>query len=208
MSIITKIEGCKKHKNRVNIFVDEKFFCAVFDEVCHKEKLKVGQEIDEEKISQILSREEQQKCDQTAVKYLSRFYKSKSEVKAYLLKKGFLEDCANKTIAKCEEYGYLNDQNFAKNFTLSKMHTCSKKQIEFELKNKGIDKWQSAEFLDKVDEEQTINYLALKYFKSREKSYENITKFKASLFRKGFSYEKINGVCAKIFEGSDQDDWD
>ena len=49
MAIITKIEE-QKNKKRVNIFVDDAFFCGLNKETAVVFKLKVGSEIDEELI--------------------------------------------------------------------------------------------------------------------------------------------------------------
>ena len=46
MAIITKIEAQKKNDDRVNIYVDEKFFMAIYKELVFSFNLKKGQEID------------------------------------------------------------------------------------------------------------------------------------------------------------------
>ena len=46
MAVITKIEQ-QKNKARVNIFVDDAFFCGLLKETAVIFKLKVGKEIDE-----------------------------------------------------------------------------------------------------------------------------------------------------------------
>ena len=51
MSVITKIET-QKNKSRVNIFIDDSFFCGLNKETAVIFGLKVGKEIDEESLRQ------------------------------------------------------------------------------------------------------------------------------------------------------------
>lgn len=201
MGKISKIEVCKKNKNRVNIYVDDSFFHAVFDEVCAKNKLAEGKEIDEKKLLKILSEEEQQKCDMASVKYLSKFLKTTKELKKYLQKKGFEENVAKNSIKKCVDYGYLNDENFTKSYINAKKNTCSSKQIAFELSKKGI---KNAE-INKENDLFAIKNLAEKNFRKKEANFENLTKFKANLFRKGFKFEDINTALAEF--GGESESW-
>ncbi|MDX5667654.1 hypothetical protein SIK42_09055 [Clostridioides difficile] len=48
MGIITKIEQQKRNDDRVNIYVDDKFFIAIFKELVYTFNLKKGNEINEE----------------------------------------------------------------------------------------------------------------------------------------------------------------
>ena len=57
MAKITKIEG-QKNKARVNIFVDEAFFCGLEKETAIIFGLKVGSEVDEGKLSKAIAESE------------------------------------------------------------------------------------------------------------------------------------------------------
>ena len=55
MAVITKIEAQKRKEDRVNIYVDEKFFMAIYKELVFTFNLKKGDNIDEEYLNKILS---------------------------------------------------------------------------------------------------------------------------------------------------------
>ena len=57
MPVITKIEVQKKNQDRVNIYVDENFFMAIYKELVFTFNLKKGDIIEEENLRQILKDE-------------------------------------------------------------------------------------------------------------------------------------------------------
>ena len=68
MGIITKIESQKKRDDRVNIYVDEKFFMAIYKELVFTFNLKKGQEIDPNNLKSILDNEMYMKAKNKALK--------------------------------------------------------------------------------------------------------------------------------------------
>ena len=54
-NLVTKIEVQKKNKERVNIFVNEEFFIACDMSLVYMQGIKKGEEIDKEKINNIIS---------------------------------------------------------------------------------------------------------------------------------------------------------
>ena len=145
--------------------------------------------------------EELDKACTLAVNYLSRYYKTKSELGAYLTKKKVSKDIIDKVATKCEEYGYLNDNSYAQNFADFKKNSHSARQIRFELLRKGVDEKivDTLEFDDKT----AIKNLANKYMAKKEKTKENELKLKNFLARKGFKYDDIKSVT-----GETDENWD
>ena len=71
MAIITKIEQQKSNEDRVNIYVDDKYFPAIFKELVFSFNLKKGDEIDENYLKSILSDEMYIKAKNKALNILS-----------------------------------------------------------------------------------------------------------------------------------------
>lgn len=133
-----------------------------------------------------------------AAGYLSRYSKTKAELKEYLKKKKIEEKYIDSVAAKCEEYGYLNDKSFAKNYVEFKGKSHSERQIKFNLLRKGIDE-DVVSGLDFDDAAATLR-LAQKFFAKKERTSENILKLKSSLARKGFGFEDINRAVSLVLE--------
>ena len=91
MAIITKIEAQKKNDDRVNIYVDEKFFMAIYKELVFRFNLKKGQEIDTENLKTILNDEIYMKTQHKALNILSKASQSEKKIRQKL-SKDFEED--------------------------------------------------------------------------------------------------------------------
>jgi len=72
MAIITKLEIQKKNEDRVNIYVDEKYFVAVFKELIYSFNLKKGDTIDEESLKEMLDKEMFIKAKNKALHVITR----------------------------------------------------------------------------------------------------------------------------------------
>ena len=91
MSKITSLSIQKNNKNRVNVFIDEEFYAGVSVESVYKYSLKVGMEIEKEKLAQLISENEKADAINKATAYISKTIKTKRQVKDYLLKKGIVK---------------------------------------------------------------------------------------------------------------------
>ena len=85
---ITKIEIQKKNKNRVNLYLDEEFYCGLSLETIMKNHLKEGFEINENQIEFLKTETEREVALSKAVGYISKCQKTKKEILKYLLSKG------------------------------------------------------------------------------------------------------------------------
>ena len=81
MGIITKIESQKKRDDRVNIYVDEKFFMAIYKELVFTFNLKKGQEIDPNNLKSILDNEMYIKAKNKALSILSKAIRKTNKTK-------------------------------------------------------------------------------------------------------------------------------
>ena len=209
MGIVTKVEVCKKNKNRVNVFVDDEFFMSSFLEVAYLNKIKVGTKIDEANLKKIILDEEIAKANSYAIKLLSKFIKSEAEVKQKLTERGYSPETIEAVMQKLKEYGYVNDKQFAINYLNSNQHLKSKLVIKQQLKQKGI----STEIIDNLKffseiELNTATTLANKWFKNKEHTKENLFKLNNYLYGKGFSSEICKRAMSMVdntFEMEDED---
>ncbi len=200
MGTITKVEICKKNKNRVNIFVDDEFFMSSFLEVAYLNKLKVGVEIDEQNLKKLISDEEVAKANSYAIKLLSKFIKTEAEVKNKLQERGYSPETVEVVTKKLKEYGYINDKLFAENYKNTYACSKSKMVIKQQLKIKGvsgsiIDELQ----FDENSEIETATHLATKWLKNKEYTKENYFKLLNFLYGKGFSRNVCTKTLSKFF---------
>lgn len=200
MSKITKIET-QKNKSRVNIFVDDSFFCGLNKETAIIYGLKESLEINEEKLKRAIFESEVKSAFEKALDYLSRRMYSKKELFDKLTQKGFAKEVVQQAIEKLENYHYVDDRLFAKQFVQSNQK-LSKRILTGKLFQKGV----SNDIIDEILEERTDDeeyelclIQAKKYLKSKEVlTLNDLKKMQANLARKGFGFDNINKVCREL----------
>ena len=202
MAVITKIEE-QKNKKRVNIFVDNAFFCGLNKETAILFRLKENSEIDENTLKTAIFESEVKSAFEKAIDYISSRIHTKKELFDKLFKKGFEKKVIDSAIFKLEEYNYVNDELFAKTF-VQENYKYSKKMLENKLKQKGVSSeiiFNVLELNTDEKEEELCEKQLKKLLKSKNKndfSKEELQKIYMSLFRKGFEFDLIKKVCRKV----------
>ena len=102
MAVITKIEE-QKNKKRVNIFVDNAFFCGLNKETAILFRLKENSEIDENTLKNAIFESEVKSAFEKAIDYISSRIHTKKELFDKLFKKGFEKKVVDSAIFKLEE---------------------------------------------------------------------------------------------------------
>ena len=205
MGIITKIED-QKNKKRFNIFVDDAFFCGLLKEVAVLARLKVGLEIDECRLIELIFESEVKMAFEKASTYLASREHSKKEIYNKLLIKGYEKNVILKAIEKLEEYHYVDDEQFARHF-VEQNSKYSRDMLEIKLKQKGIDAEHIKNALSLVeddDEYSLCEKYIRKYISTKDIEKDGIKeKLIASLLRKGFKYEVIKSILNKFLNDND-----
>lgn len=206
MSKITKIEVCKRNKERVNIYIDEDFAFAIDAELVYKYNIKVDKEIDVAKLSVIAKEEEFSKCKNLALKIIGRSYKTQSEIKKKLLEKEYSEEVVLKVIDFLKEYNFIDDYTFVKMYIKDRIVNQGKNKIKYSLVTKGVDKTliENA-FLEldtTEDEEEKAFILGKKKYESLSKRESDKIKLKNKVIRyligRGYDYAISKEVYSKI----------
>lgn len=201
MPKITCISIQQKNKNRCNLFVDEQFFASLSLELVYKYRLKEGQDIEPDKLNDIISKNERQDALVKATNYIAKAIKTKRQVKDYLLKKGYSEEIAYYCIDKLKEYKYIDDVDYSKRFINSYSSNQGKKLLEYKLIEKGVKKQdiECAFENSEVDYLQNAISVAKKYLKNKELNFETKAKAYRYLISKGFSYDEANSALSQFF---------
>ena len=212
MAVITKIEAQKRKEDRVNIYVDEKFFMAIYKELVFTFNLKKGDNIDEEYLKKILKDEMFLKGKNKALNILSKASQSEKKIREKL-NEDFEEDTVDDVIDFLKKYNFINDGELASKIvnTNVNLNKYGKNKIKQNLYNKGIEKSAIDEAISEIDynaEFENALYLAQKRYdrvknEDPKKAYAKVANH---LAYKGFNYDIIKSVLNKIFK-SDYNDY-
>lgn len=211
MAVITKIEAQKRKEDRVNIYVDEKFFMAIYKELVFTFNLKKGDNIDEEYLNKILKDEMFLKGKNKALNILSKASQSEKKIREKL-NEDFEEDTIDDVIDFLKKYNFINDGELASKIvnTNVNLNKYGKNKIKQNLYNKGIEKSAIDEAISEIDydaEFENALYLAQKRYdrvknEDPKKAYAKIANH---LAYKGFNYDIIKSVLNKIFKNDYND---
>jgi len=132
-----------------------------------------------------------------ALRLLERKDYSRKELENRLLKDGYEPELAEEIIAYVDSYHYLDDARVAENYIRGRKSYKSKRELQYLLKQKGIDEEDIFNAMEEnyTDEEEAILRFLRKFHADEEcideMTYEEKQKVAAKLYRKGFEQDKI-----------------
>ena len=197
MSTITAIEYQKNNKNKVNLYVDGEFKCGLTAETAVVARLKKGQELSEEKLTELLTTSEAQIAFDKSLNYISKSGKTAYQVKQYLVQKGFAPQAADSALQKLKDYNYVDDEQYAAQYVAQGKPTKGAIRLKQELMLKGVEKSvieQALSALDQEETEQNALRVAEKFLKNKPLDVSTAAKINRHLLGRGFDYETAGAV--------------
>lgn len=206
MKKITDITPQKKCPTRCNIYLDNSFYCGMELETVMRNRLKIGELIDENRLDEMQAESESLKALDKALNFIARSQKTKKQVKEYLFKKGYTEATVNVVLDKMSAYKFVNDQNYANDYVKFASKNKGKRLIEVELLKKGVSKKEIDEAINGVEDQTDVAIsIAEKYLRGKEKTKEISFKCYRYLISKGFEYDVAKSATDKIIKNEDED---
>ena len=209
MAIITKIEQQKKNQDRVNIYVNDEFFTAIYKELVFTFNLKKGDEIDENNLKTILDDEMYLKAKNKALNILSKADQSEKKIREKL-HDDFEESTIDKVIEFLKRNKFIDDNLLAQKIvnTNLNLNKCGKNRIKQNLYNKGLDASSIIEAMSEIDSDiefENAMHLAKKRYErvKNEDSRKIYQKLSQHLAYKGFDYDIIKRVLNKLLSNDD-----
>ena len=130
---------------------------------------------------------------------------SQGRTQAEMIKKlkddGYSQSVTERVLSFLQEYHFIDDNAYTENYIHLNKGIKSKRQITYELQQKGVDRDQIRQMLEEnpVDEEETVRALLKKKTGGRiPEDKKEIQKLAAFLGRKGFSFEVISRVLRDV----------
>ena len=201
MKKITAIEVQKKSPHRVNIYLDGEFAFGLARIVAAW--LRVGLELDEEKIKRLQIEDARERAIQQAMLFLSYRARSESEIRKNLQKHEIPDEVIEQTLERLRQDGLANDNQFAHAWVENRnaLRPRSRRMMAMELKQKGLDEEAVTSAVESVDD-GALAYEAASKRAARLNELEwNEFRRKLSgyLTRRGFSYSVIAPVVTRVW---------
>lgn len=196
-----KISHTKGRGKKIHIFVDDEYTITTDIDFWTEHFFKDGQEITEEQWQEICNGIYYKKAVDKCYDLLSRRDHSVKELKTKLLRT-VDEENADRAIEKMIDYGYLDDEKYAKNLVkyLSETKRMSKNHIKQEMYKRGVPNDIIAYTLEDTEIDNVSAVVDLIFTKYRNKldAQDGNKKVIAALMRKGFSYSDIREAFERI----------
>lgn len=202
MGRITALKAQMRNRQRVNVFIDGEYRCALYQITAAW--LGVGQEISDEQIAGLLEKDGREAAMQQAMRLLERRERTTAEIRHRLNERGFTEENIAYVLERLRETGLVNDSRFAQRFVESREHARprSRRALTVELRQRGLSDSEISDAVGVVNEDDAAYRVAVK--QSRKLQALEWSEFRqklgAFLARRGFDYEIIASVVRRVWE--------
>ncbi|MEW9502047.1 recombination regulator RecX [Jeotgalibacillus marinus] len=213
MPIITKITQQKRSNERYNIFLDGTYAFSVDEEVLARNQLSKNKELTDFDIGEIQYEDEIRKGFNKALVYLSYRMRSEYEIVLHLREHEMGDACIEEIMHKLRQYGYVNDEDYAKAFVNTQLRTSDKgpRHMGNGLKEKGVAPQITEAILEQIRVEEwqeRAEQVIEKVIKKNPKQSKMQIKKKGedTLSRKGYSGSVVSNVLANLTIERDKDE--
>ncbi|MEG0107829.1 MAG: RecX family transcriptional regulator, partial [Lachnospiraceae bacterium] len=135
---ITKIEPIVKTKFK--IYIDETFAFVLYKGELSRYHIKEGEDIEEALFYKIKKEVVLKRGKLRAMHLLSQMDRSESQLRDKLKQNYYTEDMITAVMEYVKSFGYINDQEYARRYVENKKSVKSRKELQFLLYQKGINK--------------------------------------------------------------------
>lgn len=203
MKKITDIQPQQKNKKRVNLFLDDEFFCGLDAFVAASMRLKIGDEVDETRLKEAIAEDESRRAFDKLLSLSAISPRSEKQLRDALYKKEFSAVAVDYALNKAKEYGYINDAEWARMYVESRRGKYGVYALRHGLIEAGVARRIIDELLDYDDTEDAVR-AAEKYLRTRN----NVSpqKLYAHLYSKGYSSDAAQGAVSRCLD--DREDMD
>ena len=205
MPEITDIAPQVKDKDRCSVYVDGRFYCGLKLETAVKHRLKVGDQIELSKLDEMQLENEKSQALDKAMTHLTHSMKTEKDIRDFLKKKGYVEAVADYAAEKLKEYGFLDDEEYCRQYAASAGKTKGPRLIAYELKRRGAREESIQAALSELSGEAEAAAAALKkYMRGKEFTKENLSKAYRHLMSRGFDYDTAKEALSSLGEGDEE----
>ena len=193
-------------KRRSRVLTDEELTFVLYRGELRKYEVEEGGQLPSSVYDQILREVLFKRAKERCLYLLKARDRTEQEIRKRLAEGCYPEEAIEHTVAFLKEYRFVDDENYGRNYIRVHGGRKSRRQLEFELQNKGLDREKIGLLLEEgeVDEKEPIRrYLKKKGYVKEATTPKERARLAASLARKGFSFDEIYQVMGEEQSGGD-----
>ena len=199
---ITALRLQKHNHQRINVYLDGEYAFGLARIVTAW--LQVGQEISDEKITQLQSEDTREAAYQRALKSISYRPRTEIEIRRNLAAHALSKENIDYVVERLKRSGLINDTSYAQDWVESRAanHPRSRRSLAYELEQRGIDTEIIAQTLDTIDDEEMAYQAALS--RARKLNQLEWKAFLRKMYRylsqRGFNHEISSQAISRVWE--------
>ena len=185
-------------KKRVKIYVDGEFAFVLYKGELSEYGIRNGMDISDSKYEEITLDLLPKRATKRAMALLQKRDYTESKLRSKLAEGLYDNTAIDAAIDYVKSFHYLDDDRFVRDYVAYYMESRSKKRIEQDLLQKGINKDLAQSIISEVyeqsDEDEELKQIQLllqKKHYSDEMEYTDKQKVMAFLLRRGYEMEKV-----------------
>lgn len=199
---MTVTEIVPMDKRRSKVILDEDFTLVLYRGELKKFGIEEGKLVAEETYQKIIDDVLRKRARERVLYLLKSSDKTEQELRRKLKEGWYPQDVIDGTMDFLKQHRLINDENYGKRYAEYYSVKRSKRQIQYELQKKGLEKEMIQDIMEEqpVDEEAQIRaYLTKKHLTEKELDAKERNKAMAALGRKGYSYDAVARVMGRIY---------
>ena len=184
-------------KRRSKVLTDEDFAFVLYRGEVKRYGIEEGKELTAADYDRILREALFKRARERSLYLLKARDRTEQEIRQKLKDGYYPEEAIEHTMAFLKEYRFVDDEKYGRNYIRIYGGRKSRKQLEFELRNRGLDREEIGLLLEEgdIDEaEQILRYLRKKGYEKDVTPPKECARLAAALGRKGFSFDEIRRV--------------
>ncbi|MCO5224149.1 MAG: recombination regulator RecX [Thermomicrobiales bacterium] len=201
---ITSMAPQARDADRLNISIDGVFAFGIHVDIAANHYLRVGQVLTADMLQILLDEDEIKKATLAALNLIAYRPRASGELTRKLREKGYRSEAADAAVARMQELGYLNDADFADRWIENRQEhrPRSRRMLQQELREKGIDAETIAEVMDEAEIDEFSDALTLAQKKAAGMTALDVEtrqrRISGFLSRRGYGFDVIRRVLEEI----------
>ena len=193
MYIISAITPQKRSKTRYNIMTEEGFLLSLSEESIVRHSLKTGKEISPELLAELKQEDSLKYAKELSLRYVTYAPRSRQQLVKHLQQRELDSESIEGACAFMEEYGYIDDERFARMYAETYLKKYSPYVVKQRLMNEGVSSTIAEAVTADCETTDTLQNL----FEKLQKKYQSEEPVKQkkkicdALARRGYRWSEI-----------------
>jgi regulatory protein len=204
VGVVTALHQQVRNPERVNVFIDDEFRLGLTKALAAR--LRIGQELSEEDIQELLDQEAFEVAYRRAMRFISRRPHTTEEIRMKLSRKQAPTGVIQQVIERLHSIDLLDDTSFAQAWVENRQafRPRGRRILRLELRKKGISDDIIGSVLENFDDEDAAYRAAQKAYPRYRSLAREVgeQRMLAYLARRGFNYRLCRKAVELAFEGA------